>query len=139
MTKFRGIATINITADDHKKAVDWYSELLNTAPYYEQPGYAEFRIGDYQTELGIVDSRFMPQLAYPDKPSGATVYWQVDDVESCLNELVSMGATQLEAIKNRGNGFITASLIDPFGNILGIMQNPHFLEILKSNVGALEA
>jgi hypothetical protein len=27
-------------------------------------------------------------------------------------------------------GFITASVVDPFGNILGIMYNPHYLEVL---------
>lgn len=42
-----------------------------------------------------------------------------------------MGATQHEAIKDRGHGFVTASVVDPFGNILGIMYNPHYLEILS--------
>jgi hypothetical protein len=27
---------------------------------------------------------------------------------------------------------VTASVVDPFGNILGIMTNPHYVEILKS-------
>jgi hypothetical protein len=31
---------------------------------------------------------------------------------------------------DRGYGFLTASVIDPFGNILGIMTNPYYLEIL---------
>ncbi len=30
----------------------------------------------------------------------------------------------------RGIGFITASVVDPFGDILGIMYNPHYLEVL---------
>jgi len=43
-----------------------------------------------------------------------------------------MGATQHEAIKDHGHGFVTATIVDPFGNILGIMFNPHYLEILSS-------
>ena len=43
-----------------------------------------------------------------------------------------MGATQLEPPQDRGDGFITATVVDPFGNILGIMYNPHYLEILTS-------
>jgi len=41
-----------------------------------------------------------------------------------------MGAKQLEAPHDRRQGFITASVVDPFGNILGIMYNPHYLEVL---------
>jgi hypothetical protein len=43
-----------------------------------------------------------------------------------------MGAAQLEAPEDRGHGFITATAVDPFGNILGIMYNPYYLEILAS-------
>jgi len=40
--------------------------------------------------------------------------------------------TQLEAPLDRGEGYITASVVDPFGNILAIMYNPHYLEVLDS-------
>jgi hypothetical protein len=30
-----------------------------------------------------------------------------------------------------GAPFATASVVDPFGNILGLMYNPHYLEILS--------
>jgi hypothetical protein len=29
-----------------------------------------------------------------------------------------------------GSGFRTESVINPFGNVLGVMHNPHYLEIL---------
>jgi hypothetical protein len=41
-----------------------------------------------------------------------------------------MGAKEYEPVTPREAGFITASVVDPFGNILGIMYNPHYLEIL---------
>lgn len=48
-----------------------------------------------------------------------------------LERLKSLGAKQLEGITERGPGFITASVIDPFGNILGIMTNVHYLKVLS--------
>ena len=56
----------------------------------------------------------------------------VDDVDVVLQRAVGMGATQLEAPEDRGHGFITATAVDPFGNILGIMYNPHYVEILST-------
>jgi predicted enzyme related to lactoylglutathione lyase len=128
----RGIATISLWSTDHQGAVDWYSELLETRPYFERPGYAEFRIGEDQTEVGIIDSRFAPHLAFPDRPAGVVVYWHVDDVHGVVAHVLAMGAAPLEAPQDRGHGFITATVVDPFGNILGLMQNPHYLEVLEA-------
>ncbi len=43
-----------------------------------------------------------------------------------------MGATLHDGIRERGEGFVTASVIDPFGNVLGIMDNQHYLDTLAS-------
>ncbi|MEO6167283.1 MAG: VOC family protein [Chitinophagales bacterium] len=128
----RGLATINFYAADHPAASKWYSELLGTEPYFNVPGYAEFRIGDYQHELGIIDSKFAPEGA-TKAVAGAITYWHVDDLNATFDKLIAMGATVYEPITARGNnGFVTASVVDPFGNILGIMTNPHYLEIVSS-------
>lgn len=130
----RGIATVNIYAADHAAATAWYTELLGFGPYYERPGYNEFRIGDYQHELGIIDAQYAPE-GEPAAPGGAIVYWHVDDLESTLARLIELGATLAQPITERGEGFITAAVIDPFGNVFGIMTNPHYLEILGSGDG----
>jgi predicted enzyme related to lactoylglutathione lyase len=127
----RGISTISLWAADHGAAVKWYSELLGTKPYFERPGYVEFRIGDYQTEVGIIDSNYAPHLTFPGSPSGAVVYWHVDDVQEMFKAVLGMGAKELEAPQDRGHGFVTATVVDPFGNILGIMYNPHYVEVLE--------
>ena len=89
----------------------------------------------HQHELGIIDRRFAPpELAVG--PGGAVVYWCVDDVAASLDRLVSLGAKQLQALTERGPGFVTASVIDPFGNVLGIMYNRHYLEVLGNREGA---
>jgi predicted enzyme related to lactoylglutathione lyase len=132
----RGLATVSFFADDLAAAKNWYTELLGIDPYFERPdsehpAYIEFRLGDYQDELGLIDSRYAPHGSATG-PAGAVVFWHVDDVAATLERLLSMGAKEHEALTVREAGFITASVVDPFGNILGIMYNPHYLEILGS-------
>lgn len=141
----RGFSTINFWAEDVAAAADWYTQFLGFDPYFERSGpegklaYAEFRIGDYQHELGIIDSRYSPASATTDRvsePGGAVMHWHVDDLDATMERLLSMGATEYEPITARGDGFVTASVIDPFGNVLGVMTSPHYLEVLASSIGA---
>jgi len=132
----RGLSTVSFFADDVAAARAWYAELLGTEPYFARPvqgtpAYVEFRIGDYQHELGIIDRRFAPP-GRPDTAAGAVTYWHVDDVQGSYDRLISMGATAYEEPVERGPGFVTASVVDPFGNILGVMYNKHYLEVLGS-------
>jgi predicted enzyme related to lactoylglutathione lyase len=96
------------------------------------PEYVEFRVGDYEHELGIIDRKYAPKGA-SDETGGTVVYWHVDDIEAMLEKLKAMGAKEYEPLTPREEGFVTASVIDPFGNILGIMHNPHYLKILGSD------
>ncbi len=127
--------TISLWSADHRSAVDCNGELLGAKPYFERPGHAEFRIGDNQTEVGIIDSKYAPHLAFPDRPAGIVVYWHVDDVHHTVDLVLARGAGPLEAPQDRGQGFIMATVVDPFGNILGLMQNPHYIEVLMSRQG----
>jgi predicted enzyme related to lactoylglutathione lyase len=134
-----GFATINYWAEDVAAAAAWYSEFLGVQPYFQRPGpdgrpaYVEFRIGDHQAELGIVDRRFAPSGAATG-PGGALMYWHVDDLAGTVERLVSSGATVFDPITARGEtGFVTASVVDPFGNVLGVMYNPHYVEIVNAN------
>jgi predicted enzyme related to lactoylglutathione lyase len=132
----RGLATISFYADDVTEAARWYTEFLGLEPYYSVPGpagtpaYIEFRIGDHQHELGIIDRRFAPAGA-TGGPGGAVAFWHVDDLEGTVARLLELGATEYEPITNRSEEFVTASVVDPFGNVLGVMTNPHYLQMLK--------
>ena len=136
----RGFATISYWADDVQAAKNWYAELLGIQPYFVRPeqgppAYVEFRVGDYQDELGIIDRRYAPQGAAGD-PGGAVMHWHVDDVPATFERLLSMGAKEYQPITPREAGWITASVVDPFGNVLGIVYNPHYLEMLASLKGS---
>jgi predicted enzyme related to lactoylglutathione lyase len=130
----RGLTTVGFVADDLAAATRWYAELLGTEPYFQRdvdgsPAYVEFRIGDYQHELGLRDRRLAPPGG-TGEPAGALIYWHVDDIEAAVQKLFAMGAKEHEPIIERGPGFVTASVVDPFGNILGVMYNVHYLEVL---------
>ncbi|MEO5807882.1 VOC family protein [Devosia sp.] len=130
----RGMATVNYFANDMKAARDWYAELFGVAAYFqmpsvENPAYVEFRIGDDEDEFGIIDRRYAPE-AMQAGPGGAILLWHVDDVESAFARLIALGAKEYDPITKRGeSGFVTASVLDPFGNVLGIMYNPHHVQM----------
>ena len=108
--------------------------MLGLDPYFVRPhppaapAYLEFRVGDDQDEFGILDRRYAPPGA-ANPPGGAVTSWHVDDVGATVEALLAMGATEYEPIEEQEDGFITASVVDPFGNVLGVTHNPHYLEM----------
>lgn len=136
----RGLTTVSFYAEDVAAAGRWYAELLGFEPYFARPAegppvYVEFRVGDHEHELGIIDRRFAPP-GRPEQPGGAVVYWHVDDVAATVARLLSLGANVYEPLVERGPGFVTASVVDPFGNVLGVMYNRHYLDVLSSATSA---
>jgi catechol 2,3-dioxygenase-like lactoylglutathione lyase family enzyme len=137
---FRGMATVTFSADDLAAARDWYTKLLGIEAYYAFPeppapaAYIEFRVGDDEDELGFIDRRYAPSRA-ANGPGGAVVFWHVDDLRATVSTLLAMGATEYEAVTEREGGFATASVVDPFGNVLGVMHNPHYLDVLSARAG----
>ena len=129
----RGFTTINYWADDVQAARDWYAQVLELEPYFVRPeqgppAYVEFRVGPDQDELGLIDRRYAPS-ADSTNPGGVVMYWQVDDVSAAIARLLELGATEYQPVITREAGFVTASVLDPFGNILGLMHSPHFVEL----------
>ena len=127
----RGMATVSYWADDLKAARDWYSELLGIEAYYnfpdaDNPAYIEFRIGDHQAELGIIDRKYAPQAMQPG-PGGAILLWHVDDIEAMLARLMALGAQVYEPITPRGDsGFVTASVVTHRSSLTPLPPSPVF-------------
>ncbi|MFJ3406912.1 VOC family protein [Promicromonospora sp. NPDC090134] len=137
----RGFSTINYWADDVAAASAWYTEVLGVEPYFQRsgpdgtPAYAEFRIGDHEAELGLVSRAYAPP-GLPDQPGGALMYWHVDDLRGTVARLLDLGATEYQPVTERGHDFVTAAVVDPFGNVLGVMYNPHYVEQFGATAGA---
>lgn len=113
----KGLRTVSYPVTDLARAKDWYAQVLGTTPYFDQPFYVGFSIGGF--ELGLVPDG-TPGAA------GAIAYWGVDDIDADVARIVGLGAGVHEAIQDVGEGIRVAALTDPFGNVFGLIQNPHF-------------
>ena len=131
----RGFSALVFLVDDVAAATDWYTELLGQAPVFTRPGpggrviYAKFLIGDHQGELALADGSRAP-AGRAAGPGGAIVHWRVDDVTSTLARLEEMGATEYTPPTPHGP-FVTAVVIDPFDNLLGLQglaSTPHYAD-----------
>jgi predicted enzyme related to lactoylglutathione lyase len=129
----RGLTTVTFFAADLDAAQAWYTELFGIEPYFVRDGaYLEWRIGDHQHEFGVLNSGYAPHPHTPE-PAGAIVYWAVNDVQAAYRRLLALGATPHAEPVERGPGFVTASVLDPFGNVLGVMLNQHYLDVQSTS------
>ena len=118
--QFQGLRTVIYHAPDLAKTKGWYSEVLGIEPYFDQPFYVGFNVAGY--ELGLDPDA----SSTPGGKSGAVAYWGVANAEESFRRLVSLGATERSAPQEVGEGIRVATVFDPFGNIFGIIENPHF-------------
>lgn len=116
---FHGLRTASYDVGDIATAKAWYAKVLGIKPYFDQPFYVGFDVGGY--ELGLVPE----QNAQPTRTPAGVAYWGVDDAHAAYQRLLELGATSHIPIQDVG-GILIGSVHDPFGNVLGIIQNPHF-------------
>lgn len=112
-----GLRTAIYPAPDLAAAKEWYAKVLGQAPYFDQPFYVGFSVGGF--ELGLLPT------ALPGT-TGPQPLWGVADIELAFGRLLELGATKLEPVTAVGAGIKVAAVQDPFGNRLGIIENPNF-------------
>ncbi len=113
----QGLRTVIYHVTDLAQAKAWYNQVLEREPYFDQPFYVGYSVGGF--ELGLV----------PDGkpgPGGSVAYWGVPNAAAAAERLESLGATVREPLQDVGEGIRVAAFADPFGNTLGIIENPHF-------------
>ena len=131
-----GVSTVRLHAADLPAARAWYADLLGAEPSFVRDAYVEWRVGPHDHELGILDRRFAPPGSAEHEQGGSVTYWQVDDVEARLADLLARGATVHEDVRDFGGGYRGAVVIDPFCNALGIMQRPTVPTTAHQDAGA---
>ena len=112
-----GMRTTVYPVTDLEQAKSWFAQVFGKAPYFDQPFYVGFAIGGF--ELGLV----------PDgEPGvqGCVAYWGVDAIAQEVQRIVALGASIHQPIQDVGEGILIGELKDPFGNVLGLIQNPNF-------------
>jgi predicted enzyme related to lactoylglutathione lyase len=116
----KGLATVIYYVPDLPHAKAWYAAAFQQSPYFDQPFYVGFNIGGY--ELGL----------HPDSASaragagGSVAYWRVPAIDPALRHFVEHGATVIDPVQDVGEGIKVATVADPFGNRIGLIENPHF-------------
>ena len=113
----QGLRTVIYPVSQLAEATEWYRRVLERAPYFDQPFYVGFEVGGF--ELGLVPDG-VPGTA------GATAYWGTLDADAEFARLIGLGATVDTPVAEVGGGIRVATVCDPYGNLFGIIDNPHF-------------
>jgi predicted enzyme related to lactoylglutathione lyase len=106
-----GLRTILYRVTDIDKAKDWYSSILGIEPYFAD-------VGGFELGLEPCDEL--------QGQGGVVGYWGVASATDALQHLVSKGAVVNEDVADVGGGIKVATVKDPWGNLFGVVENPHF-------------
>ena len=111
-----GIKTVLVPVSDLATAKAVYAALLGLLPQNESPYYVGFEAAGQH--IGLVPG------GGPQGMTSPVAYWQVPDIEAKLAEVTAAGATLKEPAHDVGGGRLVATVTDPDGNVLGLLQDP---------------
>lgn len=111
-----GFRTIIYPVKDLARAKTLYSALLGVEPVNDSPYYVGFKVGDQ--DIGLDPN------GHNQGMPGPVGYFEVDDIEARLKQLLDAGAEAQQPIKDVGGGKLIATVKDADGNVIGIMQSP---------------
>jgi predicted enzyme related to lactoylglutathione lyase len=111
----QGIKTVLHPVSDLAAATAMYSALLGVRPQTEGSKYVGFEAEGQQ--IGLVPG------GGPQGMTSPVAYWHVPDIEAKLAEVTAAGATVKEPARHVGGGRLVATVADPDGNVLGLIQD----------------
>jgi len=111
----QGIKTVLHPVSDLDKAKAVYAALLGVTPQVDGPYYVGFEAGGQH--IGLVPG------GGPQGMTSPVAHWHVPDIEAKLAELTAAGATVKEPVRDVGGGRLVATVTDPDGNVLGLIQD----------------
>jgi predicted enzyme related to lactoylglutathione lyase len=112
----QGIKTVLHPVSDLAKAKAVYAALLGMEPQADADYYVGFDAAGQH--IGLVPG------GGPGHMTSPVAYWQVPDIEAKLAEVTAAGASLNEPVRNVGGGRLVATVTDPDGNVLGLLQDP---------------
>jgi predicted enzyme related to lactoylglutathione lyase len=116
----KGLATVIYHVADLDRAKAWYAAAFQQTPYFDQPFYVGFNIAGY--ELGLDPD---PSNTKPGR-GGSVAYWRVTNIADAVRHFIGAGAAVASPAQEVGDGIKVAIVADPFGNLIGLIENPHF-------------
>lgn len=117
----QGLRTTIYHVPDLTAAKAWYTRAFAKEPYFDEPYYVGFNIGGY--ELGLLPESDTPVL----KSTNVVAYWGVEEnIQAVYDRLLELGGTAHEAPTSVGEPLMVATVLDPWGNPVGLIYNPAF-------------
>ena len=111
-----GIKIVLHPVSDLARAKAVYAALLGLQPQADSSYYVGFEAAGQH--IGLVPD------GGPEGMTSPVAYWQVPDIEAKLAEVTAAGATLKEPVRGVGGGRLVATVTDPDGNVLGLLQDP---------------
>jgi predicted enzyme related to lactoylglutathione lyase len=111
----QGIKTVLHPVSDLDAAKAVYTALLGAPPTTDGPYYVGFEAAGQH--IGLVPG------GGPQGMTSPVAYWHVPNIEAKLAEVTAAGATVQEPAHDVGGGRLVATVIDPDGNVLGLLQD----------------
>ena len=115
-----GLRTVCYPCPDLATGKAWYARAFNTEPYFVEPYYVGFNIGGFELGLDPDVKDVKPG------PGGTVAYWGVAEADTAVEHFVRAGASLESPVRDVGEGIRVATVADPFGNLMGLIENPHF-------------
>jgi predicted enzyme related to lactoylglutathione lyase len=110
-----GIKTVLHPVSDLAAAKAMYIALLGIEPQADAPYYVGFDVAGQH--IGLVPG------GGPDAMTSPVAFWHVADIEAKLAEVTAAGATLKDPVRDVGGGRLVATVTDPDGNVLGLLQD----------------
>jgi predicted enzyme related to lactoylglutathione lyase len=110
----QGIKTVLHPVTDLAAAKAVYTALIGIEPQADAPYYVGYDAEGQH--IGLVPGG--------QGMTSPVAYWHVADIEAKLAEVTAAGATVKEPPRNVGGGRLVATVTDPDGNVLGLLQDP---------------
>ena len=110
-----GIKTVLHPVSDLATAKEVYAALLGVPPQTDESYYVGFEAAGQH--IGLVPG------GGPQGMTSPVAYWHVPDIEAKLAEVTAAGATVKEPAHDVGGGRLVATVTDPDGNVLGLLQD----------------
>ncbi len=111
----QGIKTVLHSVTDLAKAKAVYTALLGIPPQVDESYYVGFEAEGQH--IGLAPG------GGPRSTPSPVAYWHVPDIEAKLAEVTAAGATVKEPAHDVGGGRLVATVTDPDGNVLGLLQD----------------
>ena len=111
----QGIKTVLHPVSDLAAAKAVYAALLGVPPHADSSYYVGFEAEGQH--IGLVPA------GGPQGMTSPVAYWHVPDIEAKLAEVSAAGATVKGPARDVGGGRLVATVTDPDGSTLGLMQD----------------